>query len=99
MAYGQQVAKRIQETSINVNSTQWTALQGATPLARRFMSKVYNRSDRKVFISYDNTASVRARGALGESEGTVEPNDVTLPLYGRCAAGTARVIVTEYSDS
>lgn len=97
MAYGQQVAKRIQESAITVNSTEWTALEGATALARRFMTKVFNRSTRKVFLSYDNTADVRNRGAIGVSEGAIEPNDLTLPLYGRTAEGTAVVIVTEYS--
>lgn len=96
MAFGQQVAQRVQETVLNVNSTEWTALQGLTVLPRRFAVEVYNRSNRKIFLSYSNTADVRGTKVIGTSEWKVEPAHEAMTLYGRCAAGTARCIITEY---
>jgi hypothetical protein len=96
MAFGQQVAQRVKETVLNVNSTEWMLLEGSPVLDKRFAVEVYNRSDRKVFLTYDNTSDIRAVKAIGPSETKVEPAQDSLNLYGRCAAGTARVIVTEY---
>jgi len=95
MAFGQQKAQRVQETSLNIGQ-EWTALQGTTVLPRRFAVEVYNRSNRKLFLSYSNTQNIRAAKALGGAEGKVEPAESALTLYGRAASSTIRVMVTEY---
>ena len=96
MAFGQQEAQRVQETAINVNSTEWKALQGSTVLPLRFAVEIFNRSDKKIFYTYDSSKSVRETRALGVSETKVEPAHNAMTLYGRCAAGTARVIAVEW---
>ena len=97
--YGQTRATRIQETAITCNSTSWTALEGATPLANRVGIELYNKGQAataKLYLSYDNSVSVKLRKAIETGAYHFEPTGNGLTLYGRTQSATARIIVTEY---
>ena len=104
MAYAQQVAKNTQETTHFLASGTWTALEGSTALANRFMTKVFVKgaaSDR-VALTYDNTKTYKdSSHELGPGSIAVEPNGPGRTLYGMAkpsSNNTVRVVVTEYSN-
>ncbi len=104
MPYGQQTAYKIQETQIAVTADSWVALEGSTPLPKRFAVKVVNvgtAGATRLGLSYDNTIAVKsARDWMGAGQKQVEPASTGATLYGRAklASGVTsiRVMVTEY---
>ena len=100
MAFGQQVAYRIQETKVSVPTGSWIALQGSTALTNRFAVKVFHAGVGgavRLGLSYDNTIPVKdARHWMGPGGAVVEPASTGLTLYGRAKGNPIRVFVTEY---
>jgi len=100
MAFGQQVAYRIQETKVSVPTGSWIALQGSTALTNRFAVKVFHAGVGgavRLGLSYDNTIPVKdARHWMHPGGAVVEPVGPGLTLYARAKGAPIRVFVTEY---
>jgi len=100
MAFGQQVAYRVQETQVNVPTGSWVALEGATALSNRFAVKVAHvgvGGAVRLGLSYDNTIPVKnARHWMHPGGVVVEPASTGLTLYARAKGAPIRVFVTEY---
>ena len=101
-AYGQPVASRTQSQAVTCTATAWTALTGgATAMINRTGIELYNKSQdatKKLYLSYDNTISVKFCKAIEPGSYHFEPAGSQLVLYGRSHTATARVIVTEYGN-
>ncbi len=95
MPYGNFSAKTAAETVVSVGTAGWTALP-TTALAGRHLVEVYNKGENKLYFSFDNTAIIKRRSAIGGSEFKIFPIQDNLTLYGRGQAGGTRVIVKEY---
>ena len=92
--YGNFSAKSVTETKVDVTAS-WTALP-TTAKSGRALLEVYNKDENKIYVSFDNTASIKERSAIGSSEVRIYPIQDNLTLYARTQTGGARVIVTEY---
>lgn len=104
MAFGQQVAYRVQETKVHVAANAWVPLEASaafpaesgatTPLGNRFAIKVYvtgSGGASRLALSYDNTIPLKdGKQWLGLAEVMVEPCSTGLTLYG-CAKPAAGV--------
>ena len=95
MLYGNFSAKTVQETVVNLASGSWTALP-TTALIGRHLLYVYNKGENKLYLSFDNTAAIKQRDAIGNAEFEFFPVQDNLTLYGRTGSGGTRVIVREY---
>lgn len=96
MNYGNFSAKTVQENMVNCPNNAWTALP-TTVLAQRQYMEVYNKGEYKLYLSFDSSAAIQHRTALGSGELRGIPIQDNLTLYGRSGgAGSVRVIVTEY---
>ena len=93
--YGNFSAKTEEETVVEVTSGAWSALP-TTALAGRNLVEVYNKGENKLYLSFDNTATLKQRSAIGGAEFKIFPIQDNLTLYGRSQGGGTRVIVTEY---
>lgn len=95
MPYGNFSAKHVLETVLNIAAGSWTALP-TTPMAGRHLVEVYNKGENKLYLSFDNTATIKNRTAIGSGEFRIFPIEDNVILYGRPHTGGDRVIVTEY---
>ena len=93
--HGNFSAKSVTETVLNVSSNTWTALP-TTAKSGRALVEVYNKGEYKLYLSFDNTADIRHRGAIGSGEMRIYPIQDNITLYARSNAGSDRVIVTEF---
>ena len=93
--YGNFSFKTVQETVVNLGSGAWTALP-TTALTGRNLLEVYNKGENKLYLSFDNTAAIKQRDAIGNAELRIFPVQDNLTLYGRTGTGGTRVIVREY---
>ena len=93
--YGNFSAKTAQETVVEVQTGGWSALP-TTALEARNLVEVYNKGENKLYLSFDNTAIIKYRAAIGGGETKIFPIQDNLTLYGRSQGGGTRVIVTEY---
>jgi len=94
--YGNFSAKTVAETAVNCPNNTWTALP-TTALSGRNYMEVYNKGEHKLYLSFDDSAVVQHRTALGGGEMRGLPVQDNLTLYGRSGgSGSTRVIVTEY---
>jgi len=94
--YGNFSARTAVENVINAPNNAWTALP-ATALTGRNWVEVYNKGEYKLYLSFDGSAPVQHRSAIGGGEFRGFPIQDNLTLYGRSGgAGSVRVIVTEY---
>ena len=94
--YGNFSAKTVAETVINCPNNTWTALP-TTALAGRQYVEIYNKGEYKLYISFDSSAAVQYRTAIGGGELRGIPIQDNLTLYGRSGGtGSVRVIVTEF---
>ena len=94
MLYGNFSAKTTQETKVDL-AASWTALP-TTALSGRNLVEVYNKGENKLYLSFDNTAAIKDRYAIGGAEFKIFPIQDNVTLYGRTQSGGTRVIVTEY---
>lgn len=95
-AYGNNIARNVTQGVVDV-STSWTAIPTTAMTGRQWV-EIYNRSNKKVFLSVnDSSANVRYVKAINGADFKIEPIGDSLTLYGRTAAGTARIVVTEYA--
>jgi len=88
-------ARSVTETVVNAAGNSWTALP-TTAMAGRAYVEVYNKGEHKLYLSFDNTASIKHRYAIGGGEMRGFAIQSNLTLYGRGHSGSTRVIVTEY---
>ncbi|KKK65180.1 hypothetical protein LCGC14_2976740 [marine sediment metagenome] len=93
--YGNFSAKTVAETVVGVTTGAWTSLP-TTALAGRHLVEVYNKGENKLYLSFDNTAVIKHRAAIGSGETRIFPIQDNLTLYGRSQSGGNRVIVTEF---
>ncbi|MCH7761151.1 hypothetical protein IIA15_07115 [candidate division TA06 bacterium] len=93
--YGNFSAKTATETVLNVPANTWTALP-ATAATGRALVEVFNKGENKIYFSYDSTAIIKHRAAIGSGEMRIFPIQDSLVLFGRAQSGSSRVIVTEY---
>ena|SRR3990167_11478343 len=106
MVYGTGTATRFQQTAVTCVSTGWTRLEGATALANRIGTEVYNKAHSttvKLYLthSYNGatpTVGVATCKAIELGSYHFEPNGPGMTLWGRTQAGPGRVIVTEYGS-
>lgn len=94
-AYGNQCARRVTETKLDITTT-WTALPTTAMTGRQWV-EVFNRSSKKVFLSFSSDSNVKFVKALGPGDYKIEPIGDSLTLYARTPSGGARLIVTEYA--
>lgn len=94
-SYGNFSAKTVTETVVNVTTDSWTALP-TTAMSGRQLVEVYNKGENKLYLSYDSSATVKQRAAIGGGEIRILPIQDNLTLYGRSQGGGTRVIITEY---
>ncbi len=92
--HGNFSARSVTETVINA-STTWTALP-TTAMGDRVLIEVANKGENKLYFSFDNTAAIQHRFAIGSGSFKIFPIQDNLTLYGRAQTGSTRVIVTEY---
>ena len=95
MLYGNFSAKTEEETVVNVTTGTWSALP-TTALTGRNLVEVYNKGENKLYLSFDNTATIKDRAAIGGGEFKIFPIQDNLTLYGRSQGGGTRVIIVEY---
>lgn len=88
-------AKTVTETVVEVTSGAWTALPTTAQTGRNLL-EVYNKGENKLYLSFDNTATIKQRAAIGGGEVRIFPVQDNVTLYGRSQGGGTRVIVTEY---
>ena len=93
--HGNFSAKTATETVVNVPANTWTALP-TTAASNRNLVEVYNKGENKLYLSFDNTVTVKFRSAIGGAEFKMFPIQDNLILYGRSQGGSTRVIITEY---
>ena len=93
--YGNFSAKTVTETKVDCVTSSWTALP-TTALAGRNLVEVYNKGENKLYLSFDNTAIIKYRAAIGGGEMRIFPVQDNLTIYGQSQGGGTRVIVTEY---
>lgn len=93
--FGNFSAKTVVETKVDVATGAWTALP-TTALAGRNLVEVYNKGENKLYLSFDNAATLKDRAAIGGGELRIFPVQDNLTLYGRSQGGGTRVIVNEY---
>lgn len=93
--YGNFSAKTTAETVVEVTTPTWSALP-TTALTGRNLVEVYNKGENKLYLSFDNTATLKQRAAIGGGEFKIFPIQDNVTLYGRSQGGGTRVIVTEY---
>jgi hypothetical protein len=94
--HGNFIAKTVVEDAINVPNNTWTALP-TTAMAGRNYIRVYNKGEHKMYLSFDDSAAVQHRMAIGGGEVIDFPIGDNLTLYGRSGgAGSTRAIVQEY---
>ena len=93
--FGNFSAKTVVETKVDVATGSWTALP-TTALSGRNLVEVYNKGENKLYLSFDNTATLKNRAAIGGGEIRIFPIQDNLILYGQPQGGGTRVIVTEY---
>lgn len=104
MQYGQINATRFQQNAVQVQSSSWTKLEGATPLARRVGTEVFNKGASgtvKMYITHTLDGSTPTTTpalcpAVEIGSFHFVPNGPGLTLWGRMQASNGRVIVTEY---
>ena len=96
MNYGNFSAKTVTETMVNCPNNSWAALP-TTAMAQRQVVEVYNKGEYKLYLSFDSSAAIQHRSAIGSGELRIFPVQDNLTLYGRSGgAGSVRVIVAEY---
>lgn len=90
-------ARSVTETAVNAKGNAWTALP-TTAMTGRGYIEVYNKGEHKLYLSFDNTAAVQHRSAIGggEMKGFAIQDNLTLYGRGDPNGGSVRVIVTEY---
>jgi len=94
--YGNFSARYVVESVLNVPNNTWTALP-TTAMSNRQLVEIYNKSEYKMYISYDSSAAIQYRSAIGPGDTRIFPIQDNLTLYGRSGgAGSVRLIVTEY---
>lgn len=93
--HGNFSAKTVTETVVEVTTGAWTALPTTAQVGRNLL-EVYNKGENKMYLSFDNTATIKNRAAIGGGELRIFPVQDNLTLYGRSQGGGTRVIVTEY---
>jgi len=93
--YGNFSAKTATESVLNVPANTWTLLP-ATAATGRVLVEVNNKGENKIYFSFDNTAIIKNRFAIGSGETRIFPIQDTLLLYARAHSGSSRVIVIEY---
>ncbi len=93
--YGNFSAKTVTETVLNVPANAWTALP-TTAMTDRALIEVYNEGENKLYLSFDDTAIIKNRAAIGGAEFRMFPIQSNLTIYGRSQGGSTRVIITEY---
>ncbi|MFA5038041.1 MAG: hypothetical protein WC479_12795 [Candidatus Izemoplasmatales bacterium] len=94
--HGNFSAKTVVETAVNCPNNVWTALPTTALNGRNYM-EVYNKGEYKLYLSFDSSAAVQHRTALGGGELRGVPVQDNLTLYGRSGgAGSVRAIITEY---
>src|SRR3990167_8182862 len=93
--YGNFSARSEEETVVEVTSGSWIALP-TTALAGRNLVEVYNKGENKLYLSFDSSATLKQRAAIGGGEFKIFPIQDVITLYGRSQGGGTRVIVTEY---
>lgn len=104
MQYGQITAIRFQQNAVQVQSSAWTKLEGATALANRTGTEIYNKGDSttiKLYLTYSYNGETPTTSAAQSKPVEIgayhfEPNGPGMTLWGRMQSGNGRVIVTEY---
>ena len=94
--YGNFSAKSVTETCLNVPNNTWTALP-TTAMSNRNYIRVYNKGEHKLYFSFDSSAAVQHRMAIGGGEMLDFPIQDSLTLYGRSGGtGSVRAIIQEF---
>ena len=94
--YGNFSAKTVTETCLNVPNNAWTALP-TTAMSNRNYVRVYNKGEHKLYFSFDSSAAVQHRMAIGGGEMLDFPIQDSLTLYGRSGGtGSVRAIIQEF---
>ena len=93
--HGNFSAKSVTETTMNVPSNAWIALP-LTATSGRSLVEVWNKGETKLYFSFDNTAAIQNRAAIGSGSFRIFPIQDNLILYGRSHSGGTKAIVVEY---
>ena len=93
--FGNFSAKTVTETVVEVIPGAWTALPTTAQTGRNLL-EVYNKGENKLYLSFDNAATLKQRVAIGGAEFRIFPIQDNLTLYGRSQGGGTRVLVVEY---
>ena len=93
--HGNFSAKTVTETSMNVPENAWVALP-ATTASGRILVEVYNKGESRLYLSFQDSGSVKFRSAIGTGEFKMFPIQDNVILYARSHSGGTRAIITEY---
>ena len=93
--HGNFSAKSVVESVINVPTGSWTPIP-TTAMEGRNLIEVHNKGENKIYFSFDNSATLKSRWAIGTGSFKTFPIQANLVLYCRTASGSSKVIVTEY---
>lgn len=93
--HGNFSARTVTETVVEVVSGSWSALPTTAQTGRNLV-EVYNKGENKLYLSFDNAATLKQRVAIGGAEFKIFPIQDNVTLYGRSQGGGTRVIVNEY---
>ena len=88
-------AKSVTETVLNVPANAWEALP-TTAMSGRAQIEVHNKGETKLYFSFDNSASIRNRDAIGSGSFRIFPIQDNIILYGRSHSGGTKAIIREY---
>jgi len=81
-----------------IPSTAWTALSyGDTNAKSRKYIGVFNRSENKLYVTTDSSASVTEARAIRAGGERIFPYSDKVTLYGRCgvSGNSSKVVITE----
>ena len=93
--HGNFSARTAIETVMNVPANQWVPLPASTQGGRTLV-EVWNKGETKLYFSFDNTAAIANRAAIGSGSFRIFPIQDNLILYGRSHSGGTKAIVVEY---
>ena len=93
--YGNFSAKTVTETTVNINTSAWTALPTTAQTGRNLI-EVFNRGENALYLSTNSSASVKEVFAIGGGDFKAFPLQDNVTLYGRSRTGGTRVIMWEY---
>ncbi len=86
------------QSTLTLDTSTWSeVLVGSERLSSRKWVQIYNRSQYKVFWSYDNTASVQNAFALKTGGMLILPLSESVPVYFKGSASTQKIIIAEVS--